>query len=289
MLAPLSSVGARGARRGGEQQGPASPLTMATPCRAGGCLPNPGSCIQEHTQCTRPPPVPGAVALTLSSPSTFCHLVFVSLTRGLAPLHKWAEATLPVTAVGAQPCPWGGGTGPQGCRPHPRLSCCCLPRSPRHGLLKRSQGPQVTLAGSHSGLHEHVGLCPLARGGRLPAGVSPGPWVDASLPGWVSPLEGAPPVSRPPEAPEHASRSFSFPRAAQVQTGEAGAGGLAGAGLGSAALAAGSFAAPGPPLAGFCPAPPHRFLPLVSPPSRRPAEAQGKLRLKDQGWRHVSL
>lgn len=82
----------------------------------------------------------------------------------------------------APPVGWGGAQGPSVATPAPRsLTCCCLPCAPRRGLLKRSQGPQVTPAGCPQ--------WPPCTCGPLPTG--PG-WA-ATCWGLFWPLGGCPP------------------------------------------------------------------------------------------------
>lgn len=156
--------------------------------------------------------------------------------------------------------------------PAPRsLTGCCLPCAPRRGLLKRSQGPQVTPAGCPQWPPCTCGPLPTGPGwaatcwglfwplgGCLPPallGILYGVLSGERLPQlqrwptrWVSPLGGASPESQPQEA-LGTSYSYTVPQAAAVRQGRPGAGGLAGISPGLPPL----LLVPGPPLSGFCP------------------------------------
>ena len=222
-----------------------------------------GGCVaRPHRELSpRPPPPVSSRALASASP-----------TRGLAPLRKQAEATLPATAAVPSPARGVGHRTP-GLPPLlPRvLVAVACPVPPRRGLLKRSQGSQVTPAGCPQWPPCTCGPLSTGPGWAATCWGPSGPSADASLrlcwgfstgsfpvsvclsynaglPGWVSPLGGASPESQPQEA-LGASCSYAVPQAAEVRQGRPGAGGLAGTSLGLPPL----LLVPGPPLSGFCP------------------------------------
>lgn len=296
-LAQLSRLGAAGVLRAGSGFALDHPRYLR-----GDCVPQP-----HREPSPRPPPPVGGRALASASP-----------TRGLAPLRKQAEATLPATAAVPSPARGVGHRAPVWPPLLPESYLLLPALCPQTGATEEKPGAPgdpswlPTVASMHVGASAHwprVGgylLGSLLAPRQMPPSSSAGdslwgpsgerlPQLQRWPTRWVSPLGGASPESQPQEA-LGTSYSYAVPQAAEVRQGRPGAGGLAGISLvcplccwcqalpslASAQWHKGDWpAAPHP-----CPTP-SPLLPAetLSPPSRGSGDPWGKRRLGWAGWR----